>query len=92
MCHAGILGDIVGKLRQAKSTDFQDGLAPPPVMGQLVRLLSIDPEVRVKLVWGTECLGLSPLWTGVGGGHRCPAPGETALGNLSPLAGSSAPP
>lgn len=52
---------------------------PAPRLGQLASLLSIDYEVRVKLVLGTECLGLSPLLTGVEGGHR-----ESALGTCHP--------
>lgn len=62
--------------------------SPAPRVGRLERLLSIDYEVRVKLVWGTERLGLCPLRWALGAGiHRCPSPRETALGNLSPLAG-----
>lgn len=63
--------------------------SPAPRMGQLARLLSIDYEVHVTLAWGTERLGLCPLRQAWGAGiHRCPSPRKTALGNLSPLAGS----
>lgn len=61
--------------------------SPAPRVGQLARLLSTDYEVRVKLVLGTECLGLSPLRTGVGGGPAS-LPFSRLFGNLSPLAGS----
>lgn len=51
MCYAGFVGHIVGKLRQGKSHDFQDGPAPPPRVGQQARLLSTEYEVGSNWLW-----------------------------------------